>query len=136
MDSLKHLRACAARAGTLLAEAERGVGIEYFDAGTYDVVMPDVKYTGGLGETHRISEAAGESKVAIPPHNPSGPAAHMASLHLSAALDNFMILEHQYDETPLFHTLCPDAVPPVIDGHAAPPTVPGLGITLDLANLN
>lgn len=112
------------------------MGIDYFtenfDAGIYDVVMPDVKYTGGLGETRRIAEAAGEAKIAISPHNPSDPVAHMASLHVSAVLENFMILEHQFDETPWFHSLCPGAVPTVIDGHAALPTARGLGITLDL----
>jgi galactonate dehydratase len=139
MEDLKHLRGCAAKAGTLLAGAERGIGIEYFneylDAGIYDVIMPDVKYTGGMRETRRIAAAAGKANVAVSPHNPSGPVAHMASLHLSAGLRNFMNLEHQFDETPLFHSLCPDAVPPVIDGFAALPTAPGLGITLDLSTL-
>ena len=140
MGDLKHLHLCAAEALILLAGGERGGGIddfnEFLDAGIYDVVMPDVKYTGGLSETQRISMAAGDAKVAVSPHNPSGPVAHMASLHVSAVLDNFMILEHQFDETPLFHSLCPGAVPPVIDGNSVLPMAPGLGITLDLDGLS
>lgn len=56
--------------------------------------------------------------------------------HASGAAElaerNGVPIEGPQDETPWFHTLCPGAVPAVIDGHAALPTARGLGITLDL----
>ena len=45
------------------------------------------------------------------PHNPSGPIAHAASLHLSAALAGFERLELQFDESPLFAELIGGAPP-------------------------
>ena len=60
--SLRRLRAFANARGIRLAGCESMTGVEAFrsflDAGVYDVVMPDVKYAGGLAEMLRIADAA------------------------------------------------------------------------------
>ena len=61
----------------------------FLEAGIYDVIMPDVKYAGGLRELLRIGEFAAGLGVACSPHNPSGPIAHAHSLHLSAHLPSW-----------------------------------------------
>ena len=137
--AMRRIRARANAAGILTAGCETMTGVEGFrpflDAGAYDVVMPDVKYAGGLAEFLRIAELAAAHGVACSPHNPSGPICHAQSLHATAALPGAPMLEHQFDESPLFAALVADAagdfVAPVVDV----PVGPGLGVRLDEAAL-
>ena len=105
----------------------------YCEAGAYDVVMPDVKYMGGIHEMSRAAAGCAAHGVQISPHNPSGPICHAASLQVSTALGAFDMLELQFDESPLFDTLVGAPFAPVSDGHLAPPPGPGLGVTLSEA---
>jgi galactonate dehydratase len=132
--ALVRLRARANRLGMLLAGGEDGVGRDAFRpflaAGTYDVLMPDIKYVGGFDELRAVAALAARHGVAIAPHNPSGPVAHAASVHACAALEGFTRLELQWNESPLFDTV---VAPPVPRPHAGTVRVsdqPGLGIAL------
>ena len=102
----------------------------YCDAGAYDVVMPDVKYMGGLHEVLRTASACRELGVQVSPHNPSGPICHAVSLQVSAALGAFDTLEMQFDESPLFDELVATAFGAVREGQLVPQSTPGLGIAL------
>jgi galactonate dehydratase len=132
--ALRRLRSRANAVGVRLAGCEMMVGREGFrpflDAGVYDVIMPDVKYAGGLRELGRIAEAAVARGVACSPHNPSGPIAHAHSLHVSAHLALFPFLEFQYGETPLFFDFVDDALPDPRSGRSDLPQGPGLGLGL------
>ncbi len=135
IPDLARLRRLANARGIRLAGLERGIGIEafapYARAGAYDVAMPDVKYAGGVAPMLEIGVVLAGHGVQVSPHNPSGPIAHAASLHLSAALAGFERLELQFDESPLFAELIGGAPP----GFAGPvctlPDRPGLGVTID-----
>lgn len=109
--AIKRLRGKANAAGMRLAGAELFIGTQGFKPllkqGLYDVVMPDVKYAGGLGECLRIAELAARHGCAVSPHNPSGPVCHAHSVHLSAALADAERLEYQHGETPLFFAVAP-----------------------------
>jgi galactonate dehydratase len=107
----------------------------YIERGLYDVLMPDVKYAGGLAEMARISDCAARHGVAIAPHNPSGPISHAYSLHLGATLAGFSTLEHQYDETPAFFDIATGDLPSPINGASRLPGTAGLGVGLDPAAL-
>ena len=91
------------------AGLEQSIGWEvirpYCEAGGYDVVMPDVKYIGGVHELRRVASACADLGVAVSPHNPSGPISHAFSLQVSATLAAFDRLEMQFDESPLFDAL-------------------------------
>ena len=108
---LKRLRGKANAAGMRLAGAELFIGADGFrpllEAGLYDVVMPDVKYAGGLAECLRIAELAVRHGTACSLHNPSGPVCHAHSLHVSAALASSERLEYQHGETPRFYAIAP-----------------------------
>src|SRR5262245_12227281 len=97
--AIRRLRAQANAAGLRLAGAENFIGAEGFrpllEQGLYDVVMPDVKYAGGLGECLRIAELAARHGTACSLHNPSGPVCHAHSVRLSAALAREERLEYQ-----------------------------------------
>lgn len=135
LGALKRLRAQANSLGVRLAGAETGVKLAGFEpmlsAGAYDVMMPDVKYAGGPVEMMRIAEAFAAHGVMFSPHNPSGPICHAASMQICAAVETVDLLEVQFDETPVFHTLVQPALPPVVGGVA--PLPDGLGIGVDLS---
>lgn len=137
--ALRRLRAQANGAGVRLAGCEEMTGLEAFgaflDAGVYDVIMPDVKYAGGLAEMLRIGEAAARRGVLCSPHNPSGPIAHAHSVHLSSLLAAFPFLEFQYGESPLFFDLVDGALPDPRTGECALPTESGLGTAVRMERL-
>jgi galactonate dehydratase len=137
--ALVRLRKQANGLGIRLAGMEQGIRFEAFrpfcEAGAYDVMMPDVKYVGGLMEMLRCGQALKRHGVAISLHNPSGPVCHAASLHAAAAMDVFDMLELQFDESPLFDDLVAGALPRRIAGQSVLPSRPGLGIDLDTALL-
>jgi galactonate dehydratase len=122
--AIKRLRGKANAAGMRLAGAEQFIGTAGFrpvlEQGLYDVVMPDVKYAGGLAECLRIAELAARHGVACSLHNPSGPVCHAHSLHASAAMESNERLEYQHGETPLFYEIAPGLAAPV-GGSAALP---------------
>ncbi|MCA3263707.1 MAG: mandelate racemase/muconate lactonizing enzyme family protein [Telmatospirillum sp.] len=140
--ALGRLRARANARGILLAGCETETALAgfmpYIERGLYDVLMPDVKYAGGLAEMARISDCAARHGVAIAPHNPSGPISHAYSLHLGATLAGFSTLEHQYDETPAFFDIATGDLPRPANGTSRLPGTAGLGVGLDpdvLANI-
>jgi galactonate dehydratase len=103
----------------------------FLDSGCYDVMMPDVKYVGGLREMLRVADALRAHGVAFSPHNPSGPVCHAASLHVCAVAPSFQRLEMQYAETSLFDDIVDGALPRPAGGFIEVPTTPGLGVRLD-----
>jgi galactonate dehydratase len=139
IDALKRLRARANAIGVRLAGCESMTALAAFapflDAGAYDAIMPDVKYAGGLAELLRIGEAAQRRGVLCSPHNPTGPIAHLASVHVAAVLDGCPFLEFQYGESAHFLELCDRAIPDPNGGASALPRGAGLGAGLDLAKL-
>ncbi len=68
--------------------------------------------------------------TAVAPHNPTGPIAHAASLHVCAGLRGFSRLELQFNESPLFDALVQPPLPAPAGGRAQVPQGPGLGIAL------
>ncbi len=135
LAALVRLRGRANARGVLLAGMEQGIHYECFqpfcEAGAYDVMMPDVKYVGGLREMLRCAELFAHHGVAMSPHNPSGPVAHAASLHVSAAMEHFDMLEIQFDESTLFDRLVAPALPTRERGASPLPVNFGLGVRLD-----
>jgi galactonate dehydratase len=134
LPALQRLRARTNKHGMLLAGGEDGVGRDAFmpflTAGAYDVLMPDIKYVGGFAEMRAVAALAAKHGAAIAPHNPTGPVAHMASVHACAGLDSFTRLELQFNESPLFYTLVTPSPPVPAVGHVAVPPRPGLGVAL------
>jgi galactonate dehydratase len=132
---LSALRRRLNAAGIRLAGLEEFTGAEAFldfaRGGAYDVMMPDMKYVGGVAEMVRTATLLAAQGVEVSPHNPTGPICHAASLHACAALPGFTMLELQLDETPLFESLTTHPPPGVEGGCSALPAGPGLGLTLD-----
>ena len=132
---ITRLRGLANAAGMRLAGMEMGSRLEAFlpwvDA--YDVLMPDVKYAGGLAETLRMAEVLASRGAGVSLHNPTGPVCHAASLHVSAVLDNGLPLELQWGETDLLFDLPEPGLPRPQAGATPLPAGPGHGAALPLA---
>ncbi len=135
-DAIPKLRALRSRCsdhGMRLAGCETMNGTDGFEAfvrgEAYDVIMPDVKYCGGPAELLRIADMAAAAGIACSIHNPSGPVAHLFSVHVAAALGGGERHEHQFDESPRFRQIV-DPAPAFEAGRARVPDGAGLGARL------
>jgi galactonate dehydratase len=101
---------------------------------TLSVAQPDVARAGGISETRRIAMLAQNHDVAYAPHiGMSGIVCETASVHLSAAMPSFRIMECECDLSP-FKVKVADLAPGCIrakDGMVDVPTGPGLGLSID-----
>lgn len=61
-----------------------GAFADFMRATGVDVVMPDIKYCGGVDGLRSILADASALGVQVSPHNPSGPVATLATIHASA----------------------------------------------------
>ena len=117
-----------------VAGGEGGYGEPFFtsllEGGSLDVIMPDLKYCGGVAE----AVAAGRSAVAIgkddSPHNPFAPISLVASAHASAAVEGAIFLEHAIDEVDWRAEIIEPAEN-VKNGHLGVANMPGIGCMLN-----
>ncbi|WP_221242996.1 galactonate dehydratase [Conexibacter arvalis] len=91
------------------------------------VIQPDVCHVGGISGLTKIASLAETWQVPIAPHNPLGPVATWANLHLDFATPNFLVQEIMRADVP-WRADVVSAVPEIADGHVALPTAPGLGV--------
>ena len=110
----------------------RGAFWEYVASRAVHILMPDVKHAGGITECRRIAALAEVRQMPVAPHNPAGPVSTLASVHLAATVQNFLVLEYAFGEVPWREQLIQ---PPerLVDGFISVPDAPGLGIDLDEA---
>ena len=131
---LDRVRRAAEDMGVLIAGGERQIGVLGFEpllrAKLLDVVMPDIKYTGGYTGMLAVANRAHECGVRFSPHNPTGPVCNMASLHACSLAPNFLILERQ-SEGSVYDEIIIGEHPKLVNGCYAVPRSPGLGITLN-----
>ncbi|MET9224469.1 mandelate racemase/muconate lactonizing enzyme family protein [Lentzea sp. NPDC003310] len=98
------------------------------DAHAIRVVHPDPATAGGMAETQRIGDYAQDRGIPMALHLAASPIATMASVHLAAATENFLALEHHAAEVEFWSDLVTGLPRPLIQGgHIAVPDTPGLG---------
>jgi galactonate dehydratase len=61
-----------------------------------DIIMPDVKWCGGVKEAGKIAQLAKANDVLVSPHNPSGPVGTAVNAALCARMSNFVNLEYAW----------------------------------------
>jgi galactonate dehydratase len=104
---------------------------ELLEQGGCRVVQPDIMHCGGFTEMRRIAALADMHYVPVAPHNPGGPICVAASLHLAAAIPNFLILEQMEPQRAARDRLSSPALV-IEDGHFVVPDAPGLGVEPDV----
>jgi len=138
IDSVSSQADVARRAaGVPMANGERLHTIwefkELLAQGGAQYVRPDVGLAGGLSHARKIAALAEAHHAAVVTHNCLGPLLTMASVHLDAAIPNFVVQEY----SPLDDTPATGPARPAVrrDGGFLPvPDQPGLGVTLDLTD--
>ena len=92
------LAAIAREVSMITAGGESGYGREFFrsvvEMGALNVVMPDVKYCGGLAEARAAGIAAMDAGGDVSLHSPSGPVSLIGGGHATAAMPGAIHLEH------------------------------------------
>lgn len=102
---------------------------DYLARRCVDYAQPDVSHVGGIGELRRIAAMAEAHHIAICPHNPSGPVANAATLHVAACTPNFFLLETMASDVPHRREVTDEEVS-FTAGRMRIPDRPGLGIEL------
>jgi galactonate dehydratase len=106
---------------------------EMLESGGASLLQPDPCHAGGISETMRIGAMAMTYYAGLAPHNPYGPLATAAAVHIDLASPNFVIQEMiDPDTAPEAQALVKEPLP-VVAGHILPPTQPGLGVEVDEA---
>lgn len=102
----------------------------YAAAGAVDVLMPDVKWCGGLLELRKIAGMAEAMGLRVSPHGPASPVGNIAAAHACLTLPNCEINEFAFAEVPWRADL---TVPPETfdKGRLTVSERPGFGITLN-----
>lgn len=103
----------------------------YITAGSVDIVMPDVKYSGGMLELKKIASLAEAAGLKVSPHGPASPIGNVAAAHVCAGMPNFLILEMSYGEVPWRAELINPPEEIKKGGYLELTARPGLGITLN-----
>lgn len=104
----------------------------YIAAGAVDILMPDVKYCGGMLELKKIAAMAEGAGMPVAPHGPASPIGNMAAAHVCAGLPNFLILEFSFGEVPWRAELVDPPEQIGRGGRLSVPERPGLGLTLNV----
>lgn len=122
----------AATMPTAGGESRYGVRefLPYIAANAVDILMPDVKYCGGMLELKKIAALAEAAGVQIAPHGPASPIGNLAAAHVCASIPNFNILEFSYGEVP-WRAEIVDPPEQIERGHITPTARPGLGVDLN-----
>ncbi|MCE5249209.1 galactonate dehydratase [bacterium] len=93
------------------------------------IIQPDICIAGGITELKKIAALAESFHADVAPHNPMGPVATAANVHLCAAIPNFLILEYIPDD---IAERCDIIDEPLAfsKGYLEIPDKPGLGVEL------
>jgi galactonate dehydratase len=96
-ENVEALREVSRRSSVPIAAGERWSTI--YDARRYlgpqavAIAQPDVVNCGGLMQAKKMAALAEAEYISFAPHNPNGPIATVANVHLAASIPNFLILE-------------------------------------------
>jgi galactonate dehydratase len=100
---------------------------EYFELKACDVIMYDLTWCGGPSEGKKISDMADTYFIPTSPHTCGGPLLYFCSIHLCAALSNFLIMESNYWKYTHQYPYFIGNTPVPENGHVRPPELPGIG---------
>jgi galactonate dehydratase len=103
------------------------------EIGAWDIVMPDLQKTGGLGEGLRIANMAHLHYIPFAPHMVASFLGAMATSHVCAAVPNFLIMEWQtyFDTQPRWKEMVHYDGPQVTKGFITVSNKPGIGVDIN-----
>ena len=103
---------------------------ELLEADAVDILMTDVTWTGGIGESKRIAAMAEAANLPFVAHDCTGPVTFIASIHLSIHCSNALIQESVRAYYRGFYGDLVTELPRIEEGFAWAPEGPGIGTQL------
>ncbi len=109
---------------------------EVIEGKVVDILQVDVNHVGGISALWKVAAMAEASGMTMAPHACEGPVGAVASMHVDAAMPNFLVQEICSGVEPdgkdaLWEELLGHPVMRMVDGYYPLPTKPGLGIEVD-----
>ncbi|MFN0171233.1 MAG: mandelate racemase/muconate lactonizing enzyme family protein [Bryobacteraceae bacterium] len=102
----------------------------YIAAQCADIIMPDIKYCGGVFELKKVAAMCEAAGLPVSPHGPASPVGNAAAAQVCATLPNFLILEFAFGEVEWRSELT-DPPELLSQGVLEIPARPGLGYELN-----
>ncbi|MBM3190301.1 MAG: mandelate racemase/muconate lactonizing enzyme family protein, partial [Chloroflexi bacterium] len=102
----------------------------YIEGGAARIVMPDLIWTGGISETHKIAILASIHQVPVAPHDATGPVNIFACAQICMSAPNAMIMEHVRSFYRGWYGRFVDPNLDIRDGYLHAPQKPGIGTRL------
>jgi galactonate dehydratase len=103
---------------------------EWLEKHVSQILMTDVLWNGGIGETLKIAAMAEAFGVPIILHNVAGPVCHAACVHLGAHVPNLIFVESARALYKTYFGELSDYTPRLEHGAFTLPGGPGLGLSL------
>ncbi len=143
-ENYKAMARIAQRTTTPIATGERLVAHystqQLLEDGTVDILQCDINHVGGITALWKVGAMAEASGCYMAPHACEGPIGGIATLHVDAAMPNFLVQEICSGVEPTFkERLWEDwlgfPAMRMVDGYFPLPDKPGLGFDVDEAAL-
>ena len=87
----------ASHTTTPIATGERLVAAygcrELIELGAVDILQTDINHVGGISALWKVAAMANISNISMAPHACEGPIGGLATLHVDAAMPNFLVQE-------------------------------------------
>jgi galactonate dehydratase len=139
-ENVKAMARIARRSTTPIATGERLIASfscrELIEMGVVDILQTDINHVGGITALWKVGAMAEAAGISMAPHACEGPIGGIATLHVDAAMPNFLVQE-------ICSGVRPEAKEKVweewlgfpamrmVDGRFPLPDKPGLGFELD-----
>jgi galactonate dehydratase len=96
-ENVKAMARIARRSTTPIATGERLIAAygcrELIEMGVVDILQPDINHVGGITALWKVGAAADASGISMAPHACEGPIGGLATVHVDAAMPNFVVQE-------------------------------------------
>lgn len=102
----------------------------FIEGGSARIVMPDLIWTGGISETHKIAILASAHQLPLAPHDCTGPVNIFGCAQICMSAPNAMIMEHQREMWAGWYGTFVDPNIDIRDGYMHAPENPGIGTRL------
>ena len=138
-ENVKAMARIAKRSTTPIATGERLIAAygcrELIEMGVVDILQTDINHVGGITALWKVAAMAEASGIVMAPHACEGPIGAMASIHVDAAMPNFLIQEICSGVEPgpnekVWAEWMGFPVMRMVNGRFPLPTKPGLGFDL------
>lgn len=135
-ESLEGLAAIKAAVKTPIATGERLIGAHafhrLFEGRCCDVCQLDLTHVGGFSEARRVAALADVHRIALAPHNPTGPVSTAASIEFGFSQPQYVICEAVHGDVPWRDDVVSEGFVVERQGRVVRPgSRPGLGVEIN-----